>query len=224
MWWRELEAIPSITDLHRFTGKIRVSFYIPEVWSRMFLEEGYSMPPAPSSLNREAYLPDRLSYQDVRQWPALLMVAYFRCLQHWVEKCNLPGNPDFHPLAESVRELRQAVREFVNITQEDVMEGLMMEGPEDGHQPSPMTIFSQVLDPLANRQEAEESSAWPRDRAVECTPPTLRLEQEDRYVLVVTSSMKQLTTGPDGNNTHQEQEGWKLALRSSKGGHLSATY
>ena len=42
-----------------------------------------------------------------------------------------------------------------------------MEGPEDGHQPSPTTIFSQVLGPPADRQEVEESSARPRDRAVE---------------------------------------------------------
>ena len=46
-WWKELEAIPGITDLHRFAQKIRVSFYVPEVQSRIFLEEGYSMPPAP---------------------------------------------------------------------------------------------------------------------------------------------------------------------------------
>ena len=163
----------------RFAQKIRVLFYVPEVRSRMFPEEGYSAPPGPQSLNREAYLLDRLFYQDLRWQPALLTVAYCWCLQHWAEKCNLPQNPDFCPLAESVRELRQAIHEFVNITREDVMEGLKMEGPEDGHRPSPTTIFSQVLGPPANRQKAEESSTQPRDRAVECTPPTLRWEWED---------------------------------------------
>ena len=108
-------------------------------------KEGYSMPPAPQSLNREAYLPDRLSYQDIRQQPALLTVAYCQCLQHWVEKCNLPGNLDFHPLAESVRELRQAIWEFMNITQEDVMEGLGMEGPED----DPLTVPNHHIQPSA---------------------------------------------------------------------------
>ena len=48
MWWGELEAI---TDLHKFAWKIRASFYIPEVRSRMFPEERYSAPPAPRSLN-----------------------------------------------------------------------------------------------------------------------------------------------------------------------------
>ena len=141
-WWRELEAVPGIADWYKFARKIRASFYVPEVQSRMSPEEGYSTPPAPQSLNRGAYLLDNLAYQDIWWWPTLLTVAYCQCLQNWVEKCNLLGNLDFCPLAESVRELRQAICEFVNITWEDVMKGLEMEEPEGGHQPSPTTIFS----------------------------------------------------------------------------------
>ena len=200
MWWRELETVPGITNRWKFAQKIRASFYVLEVWSRMFPEEGYSAPPGPQSLNRGAYLPDNLTYQDVRQQPTLLTVGYCPCLQHWVEKCILPGNPDFCPLAKSMRELRQAIHEFTNITQEDVMKGLEMEEPEGGHQPSPTTIFSQVLGLQANRQEAEESSAKSRDRAITCAPPTLRLEQEDCFVLVITSLMSQLTIGAGSNN------------------------
>ena len=85
------------------------------------------MPPAPWSLNREAYLPDRLSYQDVRWQPALLTVAYCQCLQHWVEKCNPPWNLDFCPLAESVRELRQA-----NLGVCEYYPGRCDGGPQDG--------------------------------------------------------------------------------------------
>ena len=147
MWWKELGSVLGITDWQKFAWKIWASFYILEVWSRMFPEEGYSAPPAPQSLNRGAYLPDNLIYQDVRWQPALLTVAYCQCLQNWAEKCNLPRNPNFHPLAESMRELRQAICEFVNITREDVIKGLEMEEPEGGHQPSPTTIFSHVLDP-----------------------------------------------------------------------------
>ena len=51
MWWGELEAIPGITNLHKFARKIRALFYLPEVQSRMFPEERYSAPPAPHSLN-----------------------------------------------------------------------------------------------------------------------------------------------------------------------------
>ena len=200
----ELEAIPGIADLHKFAWKIRASFYILQAQSRMFLEERYSVPPAPHSLNWGAYLPDELAYQDVRQHPALLTIAYCLCLQHWAEKHNLPRNPEFRPLAESMRELRQAVHEFMNITREDVIKGLEMEEPEGGHQLSPTTIFRCVLNPPANRQEAEESSARTRNRVIECAPPTLRLEQEDRFVLVVTSLMSQLTIGPGDENVKRD--------------------
>ena len=101
----------------------------------------------------------------------------------------MPRNPDFCPLAESVRELRQAICEFVNITREDVIKGLEMEEPEGGHQSPPMTIFSCVLNPPANRQEAEESSTRTRNRAIECAPPTLRLEEDNQFVLVMASLM-----------------------------------
>ena len=165
MWWKELEAVPGITDWQKFTRKIWASFYILEVQSRMFSGEGYSVPPTPQSLNRGAFLPDNLTYQDVRWQPTLLTVAYCQCLQSWAEKCNLPRNPNFCPLAESMRELRQAICKFVNITQEYVIKGLEREESEGGHQPSPTTIFSHVLDPPADRQEAEESSARTRNRA-----------------------------------------------------------
>ena len=56
-WWVELGAIPGIKDLQKFAQKIRVSIYIPEVWMRASLEQGYTAPPAPQSLNRNAFLP-----------------------------------------------------------------------------------------------------------------------------------------------------------------------
>ena len=104
----------------------------------------------------------------------------------------------------------------MNVTQEDMMEGLKMEEPKEGHWPSPTTIFSWVLGPLANRQEVEESSAQLRDRAIECAPPPLRLEWEDCYVLVIASSMRQLTIGPGGDNIRRGrnllQSHWRVAI------------
>ena len=84
-----------------------------------------------------------------------------------------------------------------------MIKGIEMEEPEGGHQPSPTTIFSCVLDPPANRQEAEESSTRTRNRAVECAPPTLRLEQDDRFVLVIASLMSQLTIEPSNRNVER---------------------
>ena len=152
-WWGELEAIPGITDPCKFAQKICASFYILEVWSRMSPGQEYSAPPAPRSLNRGAFLLEKLKYQDVRQQPALLTIAYCQCLQHWAEKCNLLRSLDCHPLAESVRELSQAMQEFVSITKGDILEGLKMEEPTGGCQPSSATIFSWVLGPPTNRVE-----------------------------------------------------------------------
>ena len=147
MWWKELGAVQGITDQQKFAQKIQVSFYIPEVQSRMSPGEGYSMPPAPQSLNRGAYILDSLTYQDARWQTTLLTIAYCWCLQAWVEKCNPPVNLNFCPLAESIRELRQAIREFMDITREDVMLDLKMEEHGDGQKLPPKTIFSQVLGP-----------------------------------------------------------------------------
>ena len=97
-----------------------------------------------------------------------------------------------------------------------MIKGLEMEEPEGGHQLSPTTIFSCVLDPLADRQEVEKSSARTRNRVIKCTPPTLRLEWEDCFVLVITSSMSRLTIGPSNKNIERGrnllQNCWRAAV------------
>ena len=140
MWWEELGAILGIEDWHKFAWKIRASFYVQEVWLRASLEQGYTMPLAPQSLNRSAFCLERLTYQDVRQQPALLTIAYAQCLQHWVEKHNLPKNPDFCPWAESIRGLQQTVQEFVAISYQDVTQDLEVERPETSHSQPKTTI------------------------------------------------------------------------------------
>ena len=65
VWWEELEAIPGIKDQCKFAWKIRASFYVPEVWIRASQEQGFTMPPAPWSLNRSTFLPEKLAYQDM---------------------------------------------------------------------------------------------------------------------------------------------------------------
>ena len=152
-WWGELEAIPGIMDPCKFAWKICVFFYVLKVQSKTSLGQEYCAPPAPRSLNRQAFLLGELKYQDVRQQLALLTIVYCWCLQHWVEKHNLLKSLDCHPLAKSVRELSQAVQEFVNITKRDILEGLKMEEPTGGHWTSSATIFIQVLGPLADRVE-----------------------------------------------------------------------
>ena len=72
-------------------------------------DQQYTAPLAPKCLCRSAFISDELSYQDVHQQPTLLMIAYARGLQHWVEKFNPPRSADLHPLVGSVVELRVAV-------------------------------------------------------------------------------------------------------------------
>ena len=152
-WWGELKAIPGMMDLCRFARKIQASFHVPEIWSWASPNQGYSAPPAPRSLNQGAFLLESLEYQDVQWRPKLLTEAYCQCLQHWAEKVYLPTSPDAHPLAESIKELCQAMGEFVTITKRDILEGLEMERPVDSCWPPPATLFSWVLGPPTKGRE-----------------------------------------------------------------------
>ena len=95
-----------------------------EVGSQVFLGQGYTAPPAPKYLTWNVFLPDGLSYQDVQQQPFLLTMAYAQGLQYWVERLNLPVDPGFHPLARSVLELRERVKEHIIFTKQDIIQGL----------------------------------------------------------------------------------------------------
>ena len=112
-WWTELKVILGIRDPWKLNWTIRASFYIPKVRMRALLKPEYTVPPALRSLNRNAFLPDKLSYQDMQKQLALLMIAYTRSLQYWAQKQSLPRSQNLHPLAESVIELQKAVKEYV---------------------------------------------------------------------------------------------------------------
>ena len=125
---------------------------------RAFLEQEYTVPPAPKCLDRNAFLLDELSYQDVQQQPILLMVAYARGLQYWVEKLNLPESPDLCPLAGSVVELRETVPEHVTFTNWDVLWGLGAVHLGATKWWPQTTLFSQVLSLLVEGQDFMEAT------------------------------------------------------------------
>ena len=52
----------------------------------------------------------------------LLTVAYAQVLQYWVEELNLPENPNVCPLARSVIELRERLKEHVMFTKWDIIQ------------------------------------------------------------------------------------------------------
>ena len=123
-WWMELSAIPGVKDPWKLAQKIWASFSIPKVRSRALPGQDYTASPAPKCLTQNAFLPDELSYQDVQQQPFLLTVTYAQGLQYWAEKLILPESPDFCPLAGSVIELREMVKEHIMFTSLDLFWGL----------------------------------------------------------------------------------------------------
>ena len=112
----------------------------------------------------------------------------------------------------------------MNITYQDVMQGLEIEKPEASHLQPEATIFSRVLATPVNEPKVMEApphlvSPPPEEEAVWCTSPPLGLEQSNRYFLVITSSVNQLDLGPGGNNVRESQSGrnvfwnpWILAV------------
>ena len=119
-----------------------------------------------------------------------------------------------------MRELWQTVREFVNITYRNFMQGLEIEKCEDSRPGT--TIFSRVLaNPINEPRVVEDppcQESPPKDEAIWCASPSQGLEQCERYVLVVTSSVGQLDLGAGGNNIRESQGGRSLFLEPSNVG------
>ena len=154
--WTELNAILGIRDPWKLARKIRASFYIPEVRMRTLLEPEYTVPHTLRSHDRNAFLPDELSYQDVWQQLAPLTITYARSLQYW-EKQSLLRSQNLRPLAESVIELQEAVKEYVTFNHQDIVRGLgatRIESPR--HEP----IFSHVLSSPSEEQEVRRATTY----------------------------------------------------------------
>ena len=175
---------------------------------RTLLEPGYSVPPALRSLDRNAFLPDDLSYQDVWQKLALLMMAYPRSLQYWVVKQSPPRSQNLHLLTESVIELWEVVKEYVPLNYRDIIHDLGVTDEESpSHEPH-ATIFSCMLSSPKEEQELRRtttyitSTAAERDMAKYTASPA-RTERENPCLLFVTSSVARLNLGPGGDTTRR---------------------
>ena len=172
---------------------------------RASLEQEYTAPPAPRCLNRNAFLRDEMSYQDIWQQLILLMVAYARGLQYWAEKLNSLESPDLCPLPGSVVELRETVWEHVTFTNWDVLWVLGAVHLGATSLWPQTTLFSQVLSlPLEGQDFMEAATHTPSPVADEdvarCTTPLSGMEKENWYLLVITASVKQLSLGPGSDN------------------------
>ena len=220
-WWTELKAILGIWDPQKLAQKIRASFYIPEVRMRTLREPDYTAPPTLRSLDRNAFLPDELSDQDMQQQLALLTIAYARSLQYWTEKQSLPRSQNLRPLAESVIELWKAVKEYVTLNHWDIVQGLGVTHKESSRHEPHTTIFSHVLLSPSEEQVRRattyvSSPVAKRDMAKSITSPA-RTEGENSCLLFVTASVAWLNLGPGGNTARRpttERNPWMAATFS----------
>ena len=57
-----------------------------------------SLHPVPNWVNRNIFLLDDLSYQDVQLKPHQMALAYAQALQYWAEETNLPAPSEPCPL------------------------------------------------------------------------------------------------------------------------------
>ena len=72
-------------------------------------------------------------------------MVFCQCLPHWAEKHDPPINIEACPPAQNMRELIQAVNEFMHITARDVLQGLDMDWPTRAVQPPFATLFGWVF-------------------------------------------------------------------------------
>ena len=127
-----------------------------------------------------------------------------------MEKLNLPESPDFFPLVGSVIELREAVREHIVFTNWDLLQdlgrvnlGVMNQWP----QPS---SSSRIVLPLGDEPSEldtgfTEATTQTTSPAVSCVllrhiTPLDGTEEENWYLLVVTTLISQLNLGSASNN------------------------
>ena len=147
-------AILEMKDPKRLAWKIWASFLIPAVRCETFLNQEYTVPPAPKCLTRSRFL---------QLQPKLLILAYAWALQYWAEKVNSPTLDNYHPLVMSVVELRWQVGEHVTFSKWDVLCGLEDAVPEARSQnteattaniedvePQPMTTQGQITQSQLN--------------------------------------------------------------------------
>ena len=113
---------------------------------------------------------------------------------------SLPRNSNLCPLAESIIELWEAVKEYVTFNHQDVIQGL---GTDEEPQ---ATIFSQVLSSLSKNPEVRRTTthtagtATERDTTKHITS-LARTQMENPCLLSVMTSVVQLNLGPSVNTT-----------------------
>ena len=124
-WWQELWKVPNQMDIPQFARRVRASFQVPKVrCCANKKENGYSAPPAPHCIERDAFLPFntmKFAGQDYCMEQPQKTLVYAKALQYWVEKAWLPMLSEPCQLAECVQELREAMEPLITFTDDGLM-------------------------------------------------------------------------------------------------------
>ena len=131
-----------------------------------------------------------------------------------MEKLNLPESPDFCPLAGSVIELREVVREHVVFTNWDLLQDLVRVNPGAMNQWPQTSSSSRVVPPLGKKPsehdisftEATTETVSPATTDVEpirrITPP-VGIKGENWYLLVITTLIGQVSLESTGDDVKE---------------------
>ena len=152
---------------------------------------------------QECFPPQQRIVPGLWQQAFLLTVIYAKGLQYWVEKLNLPEGPNFCPLAGSVIELREMVREHVVFTNWDLLQDLGRVDPRAVNQWPQTSSSSGVTPPLGNEPSEPDTSfteattqtispAMTDAEPIRHTTPMVGMKGENWYLLVITTSIGQL--------------------------------
>ena len=111
-----------------------------------------------------------------------------------MEKQSPPKRQNLCPLAETVIELQEAVKEYITFTHWDIIQGLGTD--EESH----ATIFSRVLSSSSEDQEVGRAATHATQLAAkrdmtEHTTPLARVKMENPCLLFVMASVAQLNLG-----------------------------
>ena len=126
------------------------------------------------------------------------------------KKLNLPDGSDFCPLAGSVIELREMVKEHVVITNWDLLWDLEKVDPRAMNQWPQTSSSRRVIPPLGDEPGKTDAScteattqtvslAVADTEPIRYTTPPVRMEGESWYLLVVTALIEQLSLESVGN-------------------------
>ena len=128
--------------------------------------------------------------------------------KYWAEKQSPLRSQNLCPLAESVIELLEMVKEYITLNYLDIIQDLGVTDKESPSHELQATVFSCVLSSPKEEQQLKRSTthiasfATKRDTAKYTASPA-RTERENPCLLLVTASIAQLNLGPGGNTTRR---------------------